>query len=116
MPHSRQSTDTPDFFPEDYENEIEFTSGMLGSQSMRGGGTNTVQLPGMENLGADAVMMGGIAENTEIPAGMTFVASSVPDGKLEFQVAGSSSGKYIDYGRCISCHLLHVLPVSMDLL
>jgi hypothetical protein len=88
-----QSTDTPDFFPEDYENDIEFTSGILGSQSMRGGGT-TVQLPGMENLGADAIMMGGIDVNTEIPAGMTFVPSSVPDGTLEFKVAGSGSGTY----------------------
>ena len=88
-----QSTDTPDFFPEDYENDIEFTSGILGSQSMRGGGT-TVQLPGMVNLGADAIMMGGIDVNTEIPAGMTFVPSSVPDGTLEFKVAGSGSGTY----------------------
>lgn len=88
-----QSTDTPDYFPEDYDpNEIEFTSGILGSQAMRGGGTG-VQLPGMENLGADAVMMGGIDINTEIPAGMKFIPSSVPDGTLEFQVAGSGSGE-----------------------
>ena len=59
---------------------------------MRGGGTG-VQLPGMENLGADAVMMGGIDINTEIPAGMKFIPSSVPDGTLEFQVAGSGSGE-----------------------
>jgi hypothetical protein len=67
----------------------------------------------MENLGADAVMMGGIAVNTEIPAGMTFVASSVPDGKLDFQVAGSSSGKCIDISRCMSSQFLHVLPVPV---
>lgn len=89
-----QSTDTPDYFPEDYDpNEIDFTSGMLGSQAMRGGGTTGAQLPGMENLGADAIMMGGIDVNTEIPAGMKFIPSSVPDGTLEFQVAGSGSGK-----------------------
>lgn len=46
----------------------------------------------MENLGEDAVMMGGIEENTEIPAGMEFIPSSVPDGQIEFTVAASSKG------------------------
>jgi len=50
------------------------------------------ELPGMENLGDDAVMMGGIEDATDIPAGMAFVASSVPDGAFGFQVASSSKG------------------------
>ena len=49
-------------------------------------------LPGMENLGADAVMMGGIEEADEIPDGMEFVMSSVPDGELEMDVASNSKG------------------------
>lgn len=48
----------------------------------------------MENLGADAVLMGGLEENTEIPAGMEFIPSSVPDGEFTFTVASSSSGTF----------------------
>jgi hypothetical protein len=88
-----QSTDTGDYFPEGYNAnaEIAFTSGMMGSQATMGGNRGGPQLPGMENLGADAVLMGGIAQNTDIPAGMTFVPSSVPDGSFEFNVASTSS-------------------------
>lgn len=93
------STDTGDFFPEDYDPNAQpgFMDGMMGSQQMLSGGNRSgPQLPGMENLGADAVMMGGIEENSEIPAGMEFIPSSVPDGSYEFQVAASSTGGQIE--------------------
>jgi hypothetical protein len=88
------STDTGDFFPEGYDQSANpsFSEGMMGSQAMLGGNRDGPELPGMENLGADAVMMGGIEENSEIPAGMEFVAASVPDGEFSFQVAASSKG------------------------
>ncbi len=65
---------------------------MLGSQA--GGGTRDgPQLPGMENLGEDAVLMGGIEISSDIPAGMEFIPSSVPDGEYSMQVASSSEGE-----------------------
>ena len=93
------STDTGDYFPEGYnrENEVAFSEGMGGSQAMLGGGQKGPQLPGMENLGADAVVQGGIAVSDEIPAGMQFIASSVPDGTVEFSV-GSTSGTFRGVG------------------
>jgi hypothetical protein len=90
--------DTGDFFPEDYDPDAQpgYMDGMMGSQQMLSGGNRSgPQLPGMENLGADAIMMGGIEENSEIPAGMEFIPSSVPDGSYEFQVAASSNGGQI---------------------
>ena len=77
--------------PEDYDEQIAFTEGMMGSQGRRGG--QGPELPGMENLGADAIMMGGIEEASEIPADMQFVPSSVPDGTIKFQVAASGAGR-----------------------
>ena len=67
---------------------------MMGSQAGGAGDRGGPQLPGMENLGADAVMMGGIEENTEIPAGMEFIPSSVPDGQVEFQVSSTAPSKF----------------------
>eukprot|EP00956_Cyclotella_meneghiniana_P000446 scaffold512_cov75-Cyclotella_meneghiniana.AAC.8 len=98
------STDTGDYFPEGYDpkEQIAFTEGMGGSQGF--GGDRGPALPGMENLGADAVLMGGIEEASEIPAGMEFVMSSVPDGSFEMQVASNSKGGEI---------LLSVKPVCM---
>lgn len=61
----------------------------MGSQSNRGEGDGP-QLPGMENLGEDAIMMGGIEQAEGIPDGMEFIPSSVPDG--EIQMSASSSG------------------------
>ena len=69
---------------------------MLGSQASLGNDRSGPELPGMENLGADAVMMGGIEENSEIPAGMEFVPASVPDGNFSFQVAASSKGGQLE--------------------
>jgi len=90
------STDTGDFFPEGYDpNEVEYTAGMMGSQGAGNNDRGGPQLPGMENLGEDAVMMGGIEQAEGIPEGMEFIPSSVPDGELSFQVAGSSSGMSI---------------------
>jgi len=87
------STDTGDYFPEGYDkNEVEFTSGMMGSQSSLAG-DRTVQLPGMENLGADAIVTGGIEQASEIPTGMEFIPSSVPDGEVDMNVAANSSGE-----------------------
>jgi hypothetical protein len=48
----------------------------------------------MENLGDDAVMMGGIEQNTEIPAGMEFVVSGAPDGEFAFQCSANGPGMY----------------------
>jgi hypothetical protein len=89
-----QSTDTGDYYPEGYskEDEAAFTDGMMGSQkgdSKRDG----PELPGLANLGMDAVVRGGIEENTDIPAGMEFIPSSVPDGEYQFNVASSGSGE-----------------------
>ena len=64
----------------------------MGSQATMGGNKSGPALPGMENLGADAIMMGGIEDATEIPAGMEFIPASVPDGDINFQVAASSKG------------------------
>ena len=89
------STDTGDYFPEGYnaEEEIAFSSGMMGSQEMLSGGNRDgPQLPGLENLGADAVVQGGIDQATDIPAGMEFIPSSVPDGEYSFNVASSGAG------------------------
>jgi hypothetical protein len=54
------STDTGDYFPEGYnpEQEIAFSSGMMGSQASLGNDRGGPQLPGLENLGADAVVAG----------------------------------------------------------
>lgn len=71
---------------------------------MGGGGDRGPALPGMENLGEDAVMMGGIEEASEIPAGMEFVMSSVPDGEMAMDVASNSKGAEL---------LLSVKPVCM---
>lgn len=88
------ATDTGDYFPEGYDpNEIAYTEGMGGSQSMMGGNRGGPQLPGMENLGADAVVTGGIEMATEIPAGMEFIPSSVPDGEIDMRVFASGAGE-----------------------
>lgn len=74
-----------------------------GSQGA-GRGEKGPALPGMENLGEDALMMGGIDEASEIPPDMEFVMSSVPDGEIEMSVAASSKGSEV---------LLSVKPVCM---
>eukprot|EP00957_Ditylum_brightwellii_P035469 2688985-Ditylum_brightwellii.AAC.1 len=61
----------------------------MGSQNT-GGGDRGPQLPGMENLGADAVIQGGIELSEDIPEGMEFIPSSVPDGTVEMNVAATS--------------------------
>merc|ERR1719464_2050980 len=85
------STDTGDYFPEGYDkDEVDFTAGMQGSQGA-GSDDRGPALPGMENLGADAVMMGGIDEASEVPDDMEFVMSSIPDGEIAMDVAANSS-------------------------
>eukprot|EP01083_Nonionella_stella_P134610 409513_1 len=99
------STDTGDFFPEGYDkNAVEFTEGMGGSQAVGNNDRGGPALPGMENLGADAVVQGGIDEVSEIPDGMEFVMSSVPDKEVDMDVASNSKGAEL---------LLTVKPVCM---
>ena len=101
------STDTGDFFPDDFdlaEHESKFSDGMMGSQQFLGRKNDGPALPGLENLGRDAVIRGGIQTASEIPAGMTFVPSSVPDGEYTMNVASSSSGGSIQ---------IDVAPVCM---
>mmetsp|Transcript_21815 Transcript_21815/g.51747 ORF Transcript_21815/g.51747 Transcript_21815/m.51747 type:complete len:230 (+) Transcript_21815:212-901(+) len=88
------STDTGDYFPEGYnpEQEIAFSSGMMGSQASNSGNRDGPQLPGLENLGADAVVAGGITLDPNIPEGMEFVPASVPDGEFSFSVASTGGG------------------------
>ena len=74
--------------------------GSQGSGSNRDG----PQLPGMENLGEDALMMGGIEECSDIPAGTEFIPSSVPDGEVNLSVAASGKGTEVQ---------LEVAPVCM---
>lgn len=90
------STDTGDYFPDDYNPDVGFSDGMMGSQVTLGGNSDGPQLPGMENLGEDAVMMGGIETASDIPAGMEFIPSSVPDGEFQMNVAASSSGQELN--------------------
>jgi hypothetical protein len=89
------STDTGDYFEEGYDKSAEpaYSSGMMGSQNGRKE-PDGPQRPGMENMGDDGIMMGGIEVNSEIPAGMKFIPSSVPDFSLEFAVASQSSGTF----------------------
>uniref|UniRef100_A0A7S1ZF96 Uncharacterized protein n=1 Tax=Ditylum brightwellii TaxID=49249 RepID=A0A7S1ZF96_9STRA len=89
------ATDTGDYFPEGYDRSAEpaFQTGMMGSQNT-GGGDRGPQLPGMENLGADAVIQGGIELSEDIPEGMEFIPSSVPDGTVEMNVAATSGAEY----------------------
>jgi len=99
------STDTGDYFPDDYDkNSVDFSEGMMGSQAFLGNNRDGPQLPGMENLGADAVVMGGIERAEGIPAGMEFVMSSVPDGEFQMNVPSSGSGVALN---------LSVAPVCM---
>ena len=49
--------------------------------------------PGLENLGADAVIAGGINLSPDIPEGMEFIPSSVPDGEYSFNIPSTSSGE-----------------------
>lgn len=66
---------------------------MMGSQAGLGGDDRGgPQLPGLENLGADAVVAGGYITDPNIPDGMEFIPSSVPDGEVGFTVASTSAG------------------------
>jgi hypothetical protein len=86
------STDVGDYFPDDYDPDVGFSDGMMGSQAMLGGKRDGPELPGLKNLGSDAVVRGGIEAATGIPAGMEFIPSSVPDGTYTMNVASSGSG------------------------
>ena len=94
-----KATDTPDFFPEDYnpDDAPDFTEGMKGSQAkMSGGGTGTASTPGMEDFGKGGTVIGGM-EESNVPEGFEFVPSSVLDDEFEFQVmSGSANGATFD--------------------
>jgi hypothetical protein len=85
------STDVGDYFPDKYENEIDFEDGMGGSQAKMGGNRDGPALPGMENLGEGAYVTGGIEMASEIPEGMTFIPSSVLDGEYPMNVASTTA-------------------------
>lgn len=71
-------------------------SGMMGSQAnLAGDNRGGPQLPGLENLGADAMVAGGITVDPNIPPDMEFIPSSVPDGEVSFSVASTgTAGSY----------------------
>lgn len=48
-------------------------------------------IPGIENLGEDAVVMGGIELHRDIPDGMEFLPGSVPDGTIDFHLPLTAS-------------------------
>ena len=50
----------------------------------------------MENLGADAVVAGGINLSPDIPDGMEFIPSSVPDGEFTMNIPSTSDGETMD--------------------
>lgn len=60
--------------------------------------------PGLENLGADAVIAGGINLSPDIPAGMEFIPSSVPDGEYAMNIPSTSAGETLT---------IEVPPVAM---
>lgn len=98
---SSKSTDTGDYLPEGYV-EPDFSEGMLGSQAglssaQRAGGP---ELPGMEHLGEDSVMMGGIELAEGIPADMEFIPASVPDGNYEMSMPITTTGEFIISTTC----------------
>lgn len=90
-----RATDTGDYLPEGYVDDLEFEEGMFGSQA--GIGTDQMKkgpaLPGFENVGEDAIMMGGIEVAEGIPEDMEFVPSSVPDGSVDLALSITSSGQ-----------------------
>lgn len=96
------STDTGDYFPEGYEPDIAFTAGMTGSQGFTKGSDGPA-LPGMENLGEDAIMMGGIETSSDIPEGTEFIPSSVPDGELKMTAPANSKGSSIKLDVAPTC-------------
>jgi hypothetical protein len=65
----------------------------MGSQASLGqGDRGGPQLPGLENLGADAIVAGGITVDPNIPSDMQFIPSSIPDGDISFSVASTGMG------------------------
>lgn len=72
--------------------EINYTDGMYGSQPGldKSGRNKGPALPGLENLGEDAIMSQGITVAEGIPADMEFIPSSVPDGTIEWLLQASS--------------------------
>ena len=77
--------------------ELNFMDGIYGSQAAidknRDAGP---ALPGLENLGEDAIMSAGIELAEGIPPDMEFIPSSVPDGTVEWQLPAASSGELMD--------------------
>ena len=95
-----QSTDTGDYAPTNADDvammqELEFTDGIYGSQIANADKMEEgPAIPGLENLGEDAIMMGGIERPEGVPADMEFIPSSVPDGHIEFQCSSTNISKF----------------------
>jgi len=94
------ATDVGDFFPDNYVDELEYTDGIKGISGLThpkaGNRDEGPELPGMEALEDDIVdhMLGsGIQQATDIPEGMEFIPSSVPDGEIQMRVPLVSAGK-----------------------
>lgn len=75
---------------------------MTGSQGFTKGSDGPA-LPGMENLGEDAIMMGGIETSSDIPEGTEFIPSSVPDGELKMTAPANSKGSSIKLDVAPTC-------------
>ena len=99
------ATDVGDFFPEGYVDELEFTDGIKGISGLThpkvGNRDQGPELPGMEDIVAndDIVnhMLGaGLEQASDIPEGMEFIPSSVPDGQVQMRVPLVSAGACTD--------------------
>jgi hypothetical protein len=91
-----KSTDTGDYLPEGYVDDLEFSDGMLGSQAgLSSSQRSGPELPGMENLGEDSIMMGGIELAEGIPEGMEFIPASVPDDNYDLAMPITTTGAFM---------------------
>jgi len=117
------ATDVGDYFPDDYEDELEFTDGIKGisglSHPKAGGGNRGPDLPGMDVLNDDLidhVLGSGIQQVESIPEGMEFIPSSVPDGEIQMRVPIVSGGACQREATTESSPLLFALTVLACLL
>jgi hypothetical protein len=97
---STKPTDVGDFLPENYEDELEFTTGVVGISGVSGGGGAQKNKPvepdrpglNFEDAAMGLTMSDGLEEcdvDTQdcIPEGMVFKPASVPDGSIDMQVS-----------------------------
>ena len=87
-----QSTDTGDYFPDDYDaegNAMDFKDQMGGPKKT---GPRETEIPGMKAFSEGGEVIGGLEESDEIPEGVVFEADARTEGLFEFMVAGNSKG------------------------